>query len=55
MELMEPTIYILDPQSRKLKNSHKWNNNLGIEDFLKETQHKSLQELKQVSCLIDRD
>ncbi|MCJ1422777.1 hypothetical protein MMC29_000657 [Sticta canariensis] len=47
MELMEPTTYILDPQSTKLKDSDKWKNSLGVEDFLAATQHKSLQELKQ--------
>ena len=55
MELMEPTTYILDPQSTKLKDSDKWKNSLGVEDFLAATQHKSLQELKQVSPLIDPD
>lgn len=55
MELMEPMTYILDVQSRKLKDSHKWNNRLGIEDFLAATQHESLQRLKQVSSLIDLD
>ena len=55
MKLMDPDTYILDPQFRKLKNSDKWNNYLRIEDFLEATQHKSLQELKQVSSLIDRD
>ena len=46
MELMEPTTYILDPQSTKLKDSDKWKNSLGVEDFLAATQRKSLQELK---------
>jgi len=55
MELMEPTTYILDAQSTKLKDSDKWKNGLGVEDFLAATQHKSLQELKQVSSLIDLD
>ncbi len=55
MELIEPTTYILDPQSTKLKDPDKWKNSLGVEDFLAATQHKSLQELKQVSPLIDPD
>ena len=55
MELMEPITYILDPQSTKLKDSDKWKNSLGVEDFLAATQHKSLQELKQVSPLIEPD
>ncbi len=55
MELMEPTTYILDPQSTKLKDSDKWKNSLEVEDFLAATQHKSLQELKQVNPLIDPD
>ena len=55
MELMEPTTYILDAQSTKLKDSDKWKNTLGVEDFLVATQHKSLQELKQVRCLVDLD
>ena len=49
MERMEPMTYILDAQSRKLKNSDKWDNSLGVEDFLAATQHESLKELKQVS------
>ncbi|KAL9631870.1 MAG: hypothetical protein Q9164_005656 [Protoblastenia rupestris] len=49
MELMEPTTYILDLQSGKLKDSDKWKNSLGIEDSLAATQSKSLQELKQVN------
>lgn len=53
MELMEPTTYILDAQSTKLKDSDKWKNSLRVEDFLAVTQHKSLQELKQVSSLIN--
>ena len=53
MEMMEPTTYILDTQSTKLKDSDKWKNSLGVKDFLAATQHKSLQELKQVSSLID--
>ena len=53
MELMEPMTYILDAQSRKLKDSDKWKNSLGIEDFLVATCHKSLQELKEVSSLVD--
>ncbi len=55
MELMEPTTYILDAQSTKLKDSDKWKNSLGVEDFLAATQHKSLQELKQVRSLIVLD
>lgn len=55
MELMEPTTYILDAQSTKLKHSDTWKNSLGVEDFLAATQHKSLQELKLVSSLIDLD
>ena len=55
MELMEPMTYILDAQSRKLKDSDKWKNGLGIEDFLAATRHKSLRELKEVSSLIDLD
>ena len=55
MELMEPTIYILDAQSTKLKDLDKWKNSLGVEDFLAATQSKSLQELKQVRSLIDLD
>lgn len=53
MELMEPTTYILDAQSRKLKDSDKWINSLGIEDFLAATCHKTLQELKKVSFSVD--
>ena len=55
MELMEPTTYILNAQSTKLKNLDKWKNSLGVEDFLAVTQSKFLQELKQVSSLIDID
>lgn len=55
MELMEPTTYILDAQSTKLKDSDRWKNSLGIEDFLAATQHKSLKELKEVRSLIDLD
>jgi len=55
MELMEPTTYILDAQSTKLKDPDKWKNSLGVEDFLAATHHKSLQELKQVRPLIDLD
>ena len=55
MKLMEPTTYILDAQSTKLKDLDKWKNSLGVEDFLAATQSKSLQELKQVSSLIDLD
>ncbi len=55
MELMEPTTYILDAQSTKLKDSDRWKNSLGVEDFLAATQYKSLQELKQVRSLIDID
>lgn len=55
MKLMKPTTYILDAQSTKLKNSDKWKNSLKVEDFLAATQHKSLQELKQISSLIDLD
>lgn len=55
MELMEPTTYILDARSTKLKDVDKWKDGLGIEDFLAATQHRSLQELKEVSSLIDLD
>ncbi len=55
MELMEPTTYILDAQSTKLKDSDRWKNSLGVEDFLAATQHKSLPELIQVRSLIDLD
>ena len=51
MELMEPLTYILDAQSRKLKDTDKWKNSLGIEDFLAATCHKSLHELKEVNSL----
>jgi len=55
MELMEPMTYILDAGSTRLKDADKWKDGLGIEEFLAATQYKSLQELKEVSSLIDPD
>ena len=40
---------------QRLTAPDKWKNSLGVEDFLAATQHRSLQELKQVSSLIDLD
>jgi len=53
MELMEPTTYILDPSAIKLKDPDKWENRLGVEDFLTATQHGSLKELKEHGFLSD--
>jgi hypothetical protein len=42
LELMEPTTYILDPDSTELKDADRWKDGLGIEDFWKATWHKPL-------------
>ena len=49
MELMEPTTYIRDPRSTELQNPGKWKDGWGIKDFLRATQHQSLEGLKNVS------
>ncbi|EXJ56210.1 serine/threonine protein kinase [Cladophialophora psammophila CBS 110553] len=54
MELMEPTTYILDPQSAGLQNPGKWKEGWGIKDFLRATQHQSLEGLKNVSLDLQR-
>jgi len=53
MKLMKSMTYILNAKSTRLKDADKWKNDLKIEEFLAATQYKSLQELKEISSLID--
>jgi hypothetical protein len=55
MELMEPATYILDPHSTELQYPERWSDGSGIKEFLKATKHQSLEELKNVSLLRQRN
>jgi hypothetical protein len=46
---MEPTTYMLSPHSTELQSPKKWEDSSGIKDFLRATQHQSLEGLKNVS------
>ncbi len=52
MKLMKLETYLLDSHFIELKNVEKWEENLGIRDFLIATQNKSLNDLKKVSYFL---
>lgn len=49
MELMEPTSFILHPQSTQLKDPTRWRDGSGIKEFLLATRYAGLEDLKNVS------
>jgi hypothetical protein len=49
MELMEPVTYMENRQSAELQNPEKWKDGTGIKEFLRATQHESLEYLEHVS------
>jgi hypothetical protein len=49
MELMEPTTFILEPDSLILKHPDKWESNHELQNFLKATRNAALGDLRRVS------